>query len=294
MVGLDIFFAWNFFRSLPDTACHVVKSVKSIIDWMEKRWKHFSTGALSGGLSAIAFQPLDVIRTHQQGTYGSKRHTIRQSVRVLVAESGLVGLWRGTTPTLLRVCGGAGLYFLALDQLQVQKRDAVAAFFGGAFARTFAGLVMSPLTIVKARMEWDASTAKTSLATQLRSLVATYGWQGMYRGALPTLIRDVPFSGLYVALYTRLKNVGFDGNPVVVNFGCGVVAGGTATVLVHPFDVVKTRMQLEMDGRSVRATMMKMYTEEGLSGFLRGVLPRVFKRTLATAITWTIYEHLSK
>ncbi|ETW05924.1 hypothetical protein H310_03564 [Aphanomyces invadans] len=262
---------------------------------MDKSWKHFSTGAVSGGLSAIAFQPLDVIRTHQQGKFGSEVHNVRQSVRFLLGESGVSGLWRGTTPTLLRVCGGAGLYFVALEQLQVQKRDAVSAFFGGALARSFSGIVMSPLTIVKARMEWDATNQ--SLLSQLRSLVTSYGWRGLYRGVLPTLLRDVPFSGLYVTLYTRLKNViGSDNcvhHPVAVNFGCGVTAGVTATVLVHPFDVVKTRMQLEMNGMTVRATMAKMYADEGLRGFLRGVLPRVFKRTLGTAITWTMYEYLS-
>ncbi|KAF0695089.1 Aste57867_14074 [Aphanomyces stellatus] len=260
---------------------------------MEKSWKHFSTGAVSGGLAAIAFQPLDVIRTHQQGTFNSQRQSVQQSVQRVLAEGGVGGLWRGTTPTLLRVCGGAGLYFVMLDQMQVQKRDAAAAFLGGAFARSFAGLIMSPLTIVKARMEWDTAATKTSMSSQFRGLVATYGWKGLYRGVWPTLLRDVPFSGLYVAIYSRLKNVGFDGNPVAVNFGCGVAAGITATILVHPFDVVKTRMQLEMDGRSVRATMLKMYTDEGVPGFLRGVVPRIFKRTLSTAITWTMYEYLS-
>ncbi|ETV87247.1 hypothetical protein H257_02206 [Aphanomyces astaci] len=262
---------------------------------MDKSWKHFSTGAVSGGLSAIAFQPLDVIRTHQQGKFGSEVHNVRQSVQFLLAENGVPGLWRGTTPTLLRVCGGAGLYFGMLEQLQVQNRDAVSAFLGGALARSFAGLVMSPLTIVKARMEWDASNR--SIVAQFRSLVATYGWQGLYRGVWPTLLRDVPFSGLYVTLYTRLKNtVGGDNcvhHPVAVNFSCGVVAGVSATVLVHPFDVVKTRMQLEMNGMTVRATMAKMFADEGVRGFLRGVLPRVFKRTLGTAITWTMYEYLS-
>ncbi|RLO05732.1 hypothetical protein DYB28_008294, partial [Aphanomyces astaci] len=265
------------------------------LDVRKNRYYHFSTGAVSGGLSAIAFQPLDVIRTHQQGKFGSEVHNVRQSVQFLLAESGVPGLWRGTTPTLLRVCGGAGLYFGMLEQLQVQNRDAVSAFLGGALARSFAGLVMSPLTIVKARMEWDASNR--SIVAQFRSLVATYGWQGLYRGVWPTLLRDVPFSGLYVTLYTRLKNtVGGDNcvhHPVAVNFSCGVVAGVSATVLVHPFDVVKTRMQLEMNGMTVRATMAKMFADEGVRGFLRGVLPRVFKRTLGTAITWTMYEYLS-
>ena len=44
---------------------------------------------------------------------------------------------------------------------------------------------------------------------------------------------------------------------------------------------------------TLRQTVAKMYHHEGLHGFMKGIVPRVIKRTLSTAVTWTIYEHLS-
>ncbi|KAL3674573.1 hypothetical protein V7S43_000521 [Phytophthora oleae] len=65
---------------------------------------------------------------------------------------------------------------------------------------------------------------------------------------VPTLIRDVPSSGLYVLIYTRLRDSWIEKYshlPVYgVHFSSGVVAGVMATSIVHLADVVKTRMQL--------------------------------------------------
>ncbi|KDO34231.1 hypothetical protein SPRG_19069 [Saprolegnia parasitica CBS 223.65] len=261
------------------------------------KWKHFSRGAMAGGLAAILFQPFDVIRTHQQGSFASRPNlTVRESVRRLASESGVTGLWRGTTPTLLRVCGGAGLYFSTLHQLDAQNLNVLGSFCAGAFARSFAGFVMSPLTVVKARMEWAApSHDKGAILAEMRRMAAEHGIRGFYRGIIPTLLRDVPFSGLYVTLYSRLKAsvVCADEHRVAANFACGIVAGVVSTIIVHPADVVKTRMQLDAQAITVRATLRRIYVEEGPRGFLRGVVPRVFKRTFSTALTWSMYEYMS-
>ncbi|OQR96722.1 Mitochondrial Carrier (MC) Family, partial [Thraustotheca clavata] len=189
------------------------------------KWKHFSRGAMAGGLSAVLFQPFDVIRTHQQGSFGCRPNlTVKESFHILTTESGIAGLWRGTTPTLLRVCGGAGLYFAMLHQLDAQNLNAVGAFCAGAFARSFAGFVMSPLTVVKARMEWAAPTQeRNAIVKQICAMAAEQGIVGLYRGIIPTLLRDVPFSGLYVTLYSRLKNSVQckEEYRVPVNFTCG-------------------------------------------------------------------------
>jgi hypothetical protein len=73
---------------------------------------------------------------------------------------------------------------------------------------------------------------------------------GLFRGVVPTLLRDGPFSGLYYLSYTRLKSLlreqhSLDGIPSQAkNFGAGIVAGAFSSLLTNPFDVVRTRMQL--------------------------------------------------
>ncbi|GLD98783.1 hypothetical protein PINS_up007501 [Pythium insidiosum] len=275
--------------------------------------KKLAAGALSGMVSALAFQPLDVLRTHQQGAFGSAPMATLAPTLPQRRMDRVRAMWRGTSPTLIRVAGGAGLYFVTLDHLlttATSPSSSLHTFLSGAFARTFAGCVMSPFTIIKARMEWHAPGTESSNLGVLRHVLREEGVRGLYRGMVPTLIRDVPFSGLYVLLYKRVQQRANDAAtalpPYAVNFGSGVVAGVLATSVVHPADVVKTRMQLTImttraDGvvttapnsLSLRETVAKIWRDEGARGFAKGVVPRVLKRTLSTAVTWTIYEQLS-
>lgn len=99
-----------------------------------------------------------------------------------------------------------------------------------------------PFTVLKARYE-SGLYAYRSVPTAILEMLRTEGWSGLYRGYHVTLIRDVPFSGLYLAFYEHLRN----GLPISNRFTCnlvsGLVAGGLATIVTHPFDVIKTRVQ---------------------------------------------------
>ncbi len=98
----------------------------------------------------------------------------------------------------------------------------------------------------------------------LRSVSRAEGVRGLTAGLLPTLLRDVPFSGLYLMFYEQLKRVAtaslvsfstprtsavaaataavdFSG---WLHFGCGLAAGVLASLVTQPADVVKTRLQL--------------------------------------------------
>uniref|UniRef100_H3GG07 Mitochondrial carrier protein n=1 Tax=Phytophthora ramorum TaxID=164328 RepID=H3GG07_PHYRM len=271
-----------------------------------RKTKKLLAGALSGMISALAFQPLDVLRTHQQGSFtahaeppqsspSASRLSLPETIKASRPSDDPVArlrsMWRGTSPTLVRVAGGAGLYFATLDHcLHLFPHSAVNTFLAGAFARTFAGGVMSPFTIVKARMEFLPPGTFDSNLQVVRHVVRHEGVRGLYRGMVPTLIRDVPFSGLYVLIYTRLRDSWtqkYSHLPVYgVHFSSGVVAGVLATTIVHPADVVKTRMQLAImvngDGGAasvqnsltLRQTVAKIHCHEGLRGFAKGIVPR--------------------
>ncbi|CAN6245461.1 unnamed protein product, partial [Urochloa humidicola] len=78
---------------------------------------------------------------------------------------------------------------------------------------------------------------------------------------------------------------------------CGGFAGSTAALFTTPFDVVKTRVQLQAlspvskyDG--VLHALKEIFRQEGLRGLYRGLTPRLAMYISQGAIFFTSYEFL--
>ena len=82
------------------------------------------------------------------------------------------------------------------------------------------------------------------------------------------------------------------------NFGASLAASVLATLLTQPVDVVRTRLQLRaVEGATTwRAgtVLLKGLADvarvEGALTLFTGALSRVVKRSVSTAITWTMFE----
>lgn len=86
-----------------------------------------------------------------------------------------------------------------------------------------------------------------------------------------------------------------DKSSVTINFSCGILAGLMASMVTQPADVIKTKMQLypnEFNG-IYHATLF-IYRKYGVLGYFKGVVPRMLRRTLMTAMAWTVYEQVIK
>ncbi len=146
----------------------------------------------------------------------------------------------------------------------------------------------------------------------LRSVHAVEGASGLMRGWAPTLARDAPYAnpllrhtlpyftairyaGLFLVLYDSFKRSwAADGDGLhnaARTFGCSTMAGFVATLVTQPFDVLRTRVQLERGaGRSMPHAFALL--QQGASVVLAGFWPRLMKRTLASSITWTVFEQM--
>lgn len=112
-----------------------------------------------------------------------------------------------------------------------------------------------------------------------------------------TSLRDVPHAGIYLSIYEHLKvNLRSQiSNDTFHRLTCGLLAGGVSTVVTQPFDLVKTRVQL--DSKKYPGMISAFRTviwEEGVRGLFTGASVRLFRKTLSSAVTWTIYEELTR
>uniref|UniRef100_A0A8C5BQH6 Solute carrier family 25 member 38 n=1 Tax=Gadus morhua TaxID=8049 RepID=A0A8C5BQH6_GADMO len=267
--------------------------------------KAFLCGSLSGTCSTLLFQPLDLIKTRLQtlqGTVHSARVGMVSVFLTVVRTEKLVGLWKGMSPSFARTIPGLGLYFstyYSLKQHFFQGRglgplEAVAL---GAGARSVAGVLMLPVTVIKTRFE-SGRYNYSSVVGALRSMCQTEGPRALFSGLVPTLLRDAPFSGIYVMFYTQTKaclptgtsnttKLGSSSYGPPAHFLCGIGAGVLASLITQPADVVKTNVQVG-SGLSTAAAVRQVYS--GVRGFFRGAVPRCLRRTMMAAMAWTVYE----
>ncbi|XP_053493573.1 mitochondrial glycine transporter B isoform X1 [Ictalurus furcatus] len=268
--------------------------------------KAFVCGSLSGTCSTLLFQPLDLVKTRLQTLQntqpgGAKVGMLHVFITVVRTEK-LFGLWKGVSPSFVRCIPGVGIYFStfhSLKQYFFEQRAprAYELVLLGAAARCVAGISMLPFTVIKTRFE-SGRYNYSSVCGALKSVCETEGPRALYSGLTATLLRDAPFSGIYVMIYSQSKrtlphDLGSSALTPLLNFSCGVFAGILASVVTQPADVVKTHMQVNPTRYcTTRHALHLIYTEHGVGGFFRGAVPRSLRRTLMAAMAWTVYEQL--
>lgn len=271
------------------------------------------SGSTSSAFTTTIFQPLELLKTkiqihgHQADSspYRILGRTTHSAGRI-IRDHGILYLWRGTGASLFRSIPGVGLYYACLHSLQVNlssqshKPDSPAqAFYFGLTARSLVSFLLLPATVVKVRYE-SGQYKYPSLPIALRDAYLKNGWVG----AVPTILRDSLFSGVYYMCYTKLKSLDINSSDIPegtdiekprhsLNFFYGMLSGLIASVLTNPIDVLKTNIQVDSfhRNRSLRhAVLTTLRKDNGLLRFFDGLVPRCIRRTLIATTTWTFYE----
>ena len=189
-----------------------------------------------------------------------------------------------------------------------------------AIAGACAGLVSSvatcPLDVVKTRLQAQHSNPAANvpsaqqtvrhdlykgITSSLSRIWREEGLRGLYRGLGPVLLGYLPTWASYFAIYQHCRKVyTADGssNSALANVGAAMTAGAVSTTLTNPIWVVKTRMmtQSPMHEHGMRYSSTwhafgKMYREEGLSTFYKGLGPSFFG-IAHVAVQFPLYEQL--
>jgi len=279
--------------------------------------KAFVAGALSGTISTVLFQPLDLIKTRVQLQASSaqqslikggadaicvRSHGIVQITYNIIRTDGTFGLWRGMTPTLYRTVPGVGVYFSILQYLKGFVGETPSFYENlclGFASRSMAGVALLPATVIKARFE-SGHFNYTSVFGAFQTIWRTEGLRGLFSGCTATIARDAPFSGLYLMFYSQGKSIlaaVLDERQLGANdlFVCGVGSGLLASAVTQPADVIKTQMQLYPSYyNNTVDCLAKVIKKHGPVGLFRGMIPRCMRRTLMSAMAWTVFESLMK
>lgn len=238
-----------------------------------------------------------------------------QGFFVISRNEGPQTLWRGLSLTLFMAIPSNIIYFTGYeyirDHLPVASH-ALNPLLCGAVARMMAATFVSPIELIKTRLQLIPTDKKTSpniLRTLLRDSFKQVQQRGigtMFTGLQITLWRDVPFSGVYWMCYELLKkrigralNTDFDKpsdekKVFATAFLSGSISGSIAAFFTNPFDVGKTRLQITQEPSHKRPSMFtflrQIYAREGVAALYTGFGPRVMKIAPSCAIMISSYE----
>jgi solute carrier family 25 protein 34/35 len=185
-------------------------------------YKRMAAGMSSGAIAALICNPIELVKTRQQAAASSAQATFHYNgaldgLRKLYASEGLVGMWRGTSVSMLRsamVTGPHLTTYTGVKELMVERElmsDAPPLHMLASLCGALAGICCNqPLDVVRNRLynqplgPSGEGTLYSGAVDCAQSLARSEGLRGFYRGFWSHYIRVGPH---YVLTFTFLEQI---------------------------------------------------------------------------------------
>ncbi|ORX41028.1 mitochondrial carrier domain-containing protein [Kockovaella imperatae] len=180
----------------------------------------FSAGVLAGVTGLIAGQPFDVVKCRFQTVqYAGRYDSTFSALRSILKEERVAGLFKGVTSPMAGIAFINGVVFTSYSMfmnLQLPNADSDVSepslakiCLAGAGSGVLASLIACPTELVKIRQQSAPPHLNPSTLSVCRSILATDGLRGLYRGLPATGLRDLaygPYFGTYEAVCRFFKS----------------------------------------------------------------------------------------
>lgn len=263
-------------------------------------------GGLGGCLGDMLMHSLDTVKTRQQGDphMPPKYTSMGNTYWTILRQEGIGrGLYGGVTPAFIGSFVGTVIFFGCYESSKRAMIDygvtpSVAYFASGWCADLAASPLYVPTEVLKTRLQlqgkynnpyFTSGYNYRSTMHAFRTIYRMEGWRELFSGYKATLLRDLPFSALQFTFYEKEQRMAKEwvgpgkeiGLPLEILTGAS--AGGMAGVLTCPMDVVKTRIQTELDPEVVAKARGKSPTSSKTEGTLaRTMTPPTHRKHRST------------
>jgi len=281
------------------------------------RGNKFCSGLFAGGLASILTQPLEVIKTiilvnPLKNVVIEQGYTLR-SLRFSCSfiynyqNKGLRNFFKGGFVSSLRQSLGFALYTMFIDVFEnlfkkrfSQQRKYLKYSLTACLAKIIAVTMTSPLILIKTRFELITQNEYSSIRNAFQQIVQSESYLSLFHGITSVLSRELTFSMFHYAFFRYLidsKANNSNISLVILSYS----AGFFAILFSHPFEVVRNRIMIQdkylvemKKYEGLRAGLVKIARNEGIMGFFKGILPRLVRKPINSAIVWSIYEMRNK
>ncbi|GJQ11107.1 hypothetical protein GpartN1_g2898.t1 [Galdieria partita] len=267
--------------------------------------ENFLSSALATMITKAILQPVDTCKTRAQSSrkLGFRVRFIDILVDALKKENpvalfrGLPAAWLGSIPAQsLYISTYESCKYLFLEKTHFLPKNMGIAL-SAAIGDSVAGFIRVPPETIKQRLQagLDPSTSKA-----ISHIFQTQGLKGFYRGYIAQVSRDIPYAIVLFLTYENAKLLFSNKRRMKArdNLIRGALAGGVASFLTTPLDVVKTRIMTHSGDVAVSSfrfwlgTVHRLVREEGWRSLWRGAGPRVSYKICSSALFFVCFEFL--
>ena len=225
------------------------------------------------------------------------------------ARARALGLYKGFGAVAALAPLASGAYFVGYESgTRWFGTSASASAATGMWAQALAGVVYTPMDVIKERLQTQDVLGERARMGRYRHWVDAArviareeGARGLFRGYWAQNFVWWPWSAAYFAIYERsrvaLESSGGEASPTVSAVSA-TAAATAATTLTHPLDLAKTRLQTmrfeTTTSASLHWVLRDVFKREGARGLFAGVGARVAAVAPGSAISFGVYETLKQ
>jgi len=297
---------------------------------MTSEMKNFILGGVATTAAVLFTNPFDTVKSRFQ-VQGELAKLSRENapykglldafVKIGKNEGfGLNGLQKGLGPAMAYqfVMNGMRLgSYSVLNALTVNPDDGDAMKFAkkivcGATAGVLGASAGSPLFLVKTRMQIQSNVVPNvgeqyryrNVFDALAQIYKSGGIKALYTGVSAAAVRVAMGSSVQLSTYDTVKEsvMNWTSRPndsIVVHLISSFVTGIVAVVVMHPFDVISTRMYVQRQGElrkynNIADCLFKTLRTEGVTGLYKGGLSQYMRLAPHTILTVVFWEQLKR
>jgi len=269
---------------------------------------HGLLGGLAGLLMDTVLHPMDTVRTRIK-TNTQQSVALLSQIKFMYRNEGFSSYARGLTCTLGGSFLANGAYFFAYEKLKnlfIQREtftEGVAPFVAAFSSGVLANILYLPFIVVRTRMQTNSGFYDYRNAFDgLKKVVKYEGLRGLYLGGpvfLTQTALDLSLTfGFYEIFNKTLRSIFQDesDSSIPITMASSIMAASLSAVIANPLDVLVARMQTmytSAHGKcTIPAMIKRIYANEGLAGFMKGVTGTMTHYSMAALILFPTYEAL--
>ncbi|KAK7282815.1 hypothetical protein RIF29_11886 [Crotalaria pallida] len=286
--------------------------------------KHLWAGAIAAMVSRTCVAPLERLKL-EYIVRGEKRN-ILELIQTIAITQGLRGFWKGNLVNILRTAPFKAVNFCAYDTYRKQllrfsgneETTNFERFIAGAAAGITATIICLPLDTIRTKLVAPGGEALGGVIGAFQYMVRTEGIFSLYKGLVPSIISMAPSGAVFYGVYDilksaylhspegmkRIQNLHKQGQELnafdqlelgpVRTLLYGAIAGACAEAATYPFEVLRRRLQLQVQSTklSTFATFVKIVEQGGIPALYAGLVPSLLQVLPSASISYFVYEFM--